>query len=292
MTDAASLTEYWRAQVRRAMPVEGDLAFRRRCETVLEYLDASPTDTVLDCGCGYGFYLRLIPELTGASIVGVDIEAERLVQAHAHVGSDERVRLINASIFDLPFPDGMFTHILCSEVLEHLDDDAAALVELRRVLKPGGRLIVTVPSRQYPFAWDPANWLLERITGSHLGGERPWSGIWYGHQRLYDQETLNKRITGAGFRIDETRPLSHFVPPFAHLVLYGLLKPLLMRGALPASMSQAGDRFAGSRQRSPGPLVSLGMGLLNRLDRLNDDEALMRRKQSFVALSLLAHRVD
>ncbi|MCC6793407.1 MAG: hypothetical protein IT336_17115, partial [Thermomicrobiales bacterium] len=43
-----------RRQVRELMPVEGDIGFRRRCETIVEFLDAQPGETVLDCGCGYG----------------------------------------------------------------------------------------------------------------------------------------------------------------------------------------------------------------------------------------------
>ena len=65
-TEGIDRTGEARRMVRAAMPVEADLAFRRRCETVIEYLEAGPDDTILDCGCGYGFYLRLLDDLTGA----------------------------------------------------------------------------------------------------------------------------------------------------------------------------------------------------------------------------------
>ena len=292
--DAATMADHWRRRVRRAMPVEGDLAFRRRCETVLEFLDVRPDDRVLDVGCGYGFYLRLIPELTGASIVGVDIEQERLDFARSRLGDDDRISYVRASVLDLPFANQTFGHVICSEVLEHLPDDRGALREIHRVLRPGGRLVITVPSRQYPVAWDPVNAVLERLTGRHLGGERFWSGIWYGHLRLYDQPQLQRRLVEAGFVIDETRPLSHFVPPFAHLILYGLLKPLLLRGLLPLPLARSGDRFATTDQDDarPGRLVTLAMRILNRIDRPNDDAARMARKHSFVALAVRGYRPE
>src|SRR4051812_1731319 len=120
MTAELSTTERWRSRVRRAMPVEGDLAFRRRCETILEFLDASPNDTILDCGCGYGFYLRLVPELTGAPIVGVDLQPDRLSFAKIRLDHGASVQLVQGSATRLPFADGAFSRVICSEVLEHL----------------------------------------------------------------------------------------------------------------------------------------------------------------------------
>ncbi|MEA2524007.1 MAG: hypothetical protein QOF73_1234, partial [Thermomicrobiales bacterium] len=57
-----------RVRVRDLMPVEGDLGFRRRCETIVEFLDVQPGELVLDCGCGYGFTLRVLRELTEARL--------------------------------------------------------------------------------------------------------------------------------------------------------------------------------------------------------------------------------
>lgn len=291
-TGTTGTTGVWRERVRRAMPVESDLAFRRRCETVLEFLDAGPGDHVLDCGSGYGFYLRLVPALTGADVTGVDVDADRVTYSRERLGDDPRVHLVHASVEELPFPDGAFTHVICSEVLEHLPDDGAALRELHRVLRPGGRLIVTVPSRDYPLAWDPPNFLLERVTGRHLGGERPWSGIWYGHRRLYDLPTLTALVAGAGFVVEETRPLSHAVPPFAHLVLYGLLKPLLLRGLLPGALARSGDRFADHDAHPTGWGVRAAMRGLEWIDRPNDDPDRVARERTFVAIALRARRDD
>jgi ubiquinone/menaquinone biosynthesis C-methylase UbiE len=275
--------------VRAAMPVEADLAFRRRCETVIEYLDAGPDDTILDCGCGYGFYLRLLDDLTGATIVGLDPDQDRLDQCRQQLGDRSRVSYVRGDAQALPFPAESFSYAVCSEVLEHLDDDRAAMAELFRVLRPGGALALTVPSADYPAAWDPLNFMLERTVRRHLGGERPWSGIWYGHKRLYTMAQLRAVAEDAGFVIEEERPLTHACPPFAHLILYGTLKPLLLRGLLPGSLTSAGDRLS-SGPKPPRGLTGLAMRLLERIDRGNDDPDVADRARTFVALSIKARK--
>jgi ubiquinone/menaquinone biosynthesis C-methylase UbiE len=284
MTD---LTLVARERVRELMPVEGDLCFRRRCETIVEFLDAQADDLLLDCGCGYGFTLGVLSKLTEAQLVGLDLSAERVREVQKRFPTD-RTSVVQGSGMSLPFATGSFGKAVCSEVLEHLPDDKAALSELFRVLKPGGTLVVTVPAARYPAGWDPVNYVLERTTGRHIGGERTLSGIWYGHLRLYTPEQLHTAAEQAGFEVEEIRPLTHFVPPFNHLVMYGILKPLLMSGRLPGNLSKAGNRFNGDV--SPKGPVALAGRLLNALDRKNDDPDLPSKVDSFVALALKARR--
>lgn len=277
-----------RVRVRALMPIEGDLGFRRRCETIVEFLDARPEDLVLDCGCGYGFTLRVLREVTEARLVGLDLNRDRVANARDRLG--EGIRLVQGDAQRLPFADATIDKAVSSEVLEHLPDDAAATAELFRVLRPGGTLAVTVPSARYPFGWDPINYLLERTTGRHIGGERMFSGIWHGHRRLYDEGGLRVLLAQAGFAIEEVRKLTHYVPPFSHLVVYGILKPLLMSGKLPAGIARAGDRYGSPGKRPPRGIAALGGRLLNAIDRRNDDPYLAERVDSFVALAVLARK--
>lgn len=278
-----------RRKVRAAMPVEADLAFRRRCETVLEYLDAGPGDAILDCGCGYGFFLRLLDDLTGATITGLDLDDDRLDRCRDQLGDRPRISCVRGDAQALPFADDTFSHAVCSEVLEHLDDDCVALAELWRVLRPGGLLAITVPSADFPAAWDPLNYSLEHTIKRHVGGERPWSGIWHGHKRLYSAAHLRRVTEEAGFFVEEERPLTHACPPFAHLVLYGMLKPLLLGGLLPARMARAGDRTR-ANLTAPSGLIGAAMRILERVDRPNDDVHVADRAKTFVALSIKARK--
>lgn len=279
-------TKRARERVRELMPVEGDIGFRRRCETIVEYLDAQPGELVLDCGCGYGFTLRVLGELTEAYLIGLDLGADRLAQTRAALGN--RVELVRGSALELPFADGSIDKAVSSEVLEHLPDDVAAVRELHRVLKPGGTLAVTVPSARYPFGWDPVNWVLEHTTGRHIGGERTFSGIWYGHRRLYDRSGLTTLLQSAGFSIEASRGLTHVVPPFTHLIMYGLLKPLLISGRLPSALAGVGNRHA-KPTRPSGP-IAVAARALNAIDRRNDDPQLDEKVDSFVALAVLARK--
>lgn len=274
-----------RAAVRALMPVEADLAFRRRCETVVEFLNAGPEARILDCGCGYGFLLRVLVETTHAQFVGLDLDQSRLNHVREHQPDQCHVSLMVGNAQSLPFATGEFTHVVCSEVLEHLDDDQAAVAELCRVLQPGGVAAITVPSAEYPITWDPPNFLLERLTGRSLRGERPWSGIWYGHRRLYRPAQLRRLLEEAGFEVEEERSLTHSCPPFAHLLLYGLLKPLLVRGLLPRRLSGVGDRFRSPEAPISAP-VRLAMRVLERIDRPNDDPQQAEHVRTFVALAI------
>lgn len=284
-THAPLTTEEARARVRALMPVEADLAFRRRCETVVEFLGAGSDARILDCGCGYGFILRVLAETTGAEIVGLDPESDRIEHARDRIGDRDRVTYVVGDAQALPFADETFSHVVCSEVLEHLDDDRAAVGELHRVLEPGGVAAITVPSADYPFSWDPLNSVRERLTGTHFGGERPWSGIWYGHKRLYRPDQLRQLLKESGFVVEAERSLTHSCLPFAHLVLYGILKPLLLSGVLPRRLATAGDRHQ-SADSVPSGIVRQAFRLLERIDRPNDDEEAMRRQSTFVALSI------
>jgi SAM-dependent methyltransferase len=282
-------TQRARERVRALMMVEGDLAFRRRCETILEWLDPAPNSLILDCGCGYGFTLRMLAELTEALLVGVDGDAIRIDQARHDLRRFPQVTTMLADAVDLPFADATFDHAVCSEVLEHVVDDVRVVRELARVLKPGGTLVVTVPGADFPFTWDPPNWLLKRVGGRHLGGQRPWSGIWYGHRRLYDYDRLTEIVSAAGLTVIEQRPLTFRTPPFAHMLLYGIGKPLLQRGWTPASLKKQVGRVDDA-SRPPGWLIRQAMRLLNAIDAANDDPARVAHATGFVALAVLARR--
>ncbi len=277
-----------RRRVRAAMPVEGDLAFRRRCETIIEWIDAKPGQVILDCGSGYGFVLRVLLELTTSDIVGLEYQQERVDETRAFLGENPRLTLVQGDATALPFADAAFDHIVCSEVLEHIPEDAAAMQELARVLKPGGTLVVTVPAADFPAGWDPPNWVLRRI-GHSLRGERPWSGIWYGHLRLYTRPSLTALAAGAGLDVQETRGLSHWVPPFAHLLLYGIGKPLLQSGLVPARFRKQVDR-QGDVAGEPTGLAAAVMRVLNRIDAPNDAPDIDTRVSSFVAIGMRARK--
>jgi SAM-dependent methyltransferase len=268
------------AALDRLLVNEADTSARHRIRVALEYLDVRPGERVLDCGCGLGWPLKVLSETQPGWLVGVDRDLARLGRARREVA---RAAFVAADAARLPFPDATFDKVLLSEVLEHLADDLAALREVRRVVRPGGVVAVTVPNRDYPLLWDPINWTRERlglapIRAGVLGG------IWTDHVRLYTRAQLVELMRRADLAVEDLRGHVHYCVPFAHNLVYGLGKTLLDRGLLAGQ-----DRFRYADNRgSPWHPLNLGRRVFNAIDRLNGPR--LGEGATTVVLSLKARR--
>ncbi|HUP27381.1 MAG TPA: class I SAM-dependent methyltransferase [Chloroflexia bacterium] len=154
----------------------------------------------LDLGCGTGLNLDHMARY--ARPVGTDFSEEAL-----HFCRERGHELLcKADAASLPFPDQEFDIITALDVIEHLDDDLLALSELKRVLKPGGFLIVSVPA--YEALWTY------------------WDDI-LGHRRRYTTNRMRGVVRRAGFRVRKTSysNLAILLP----VVLVRLLKSVLVR---------------------------------------------------------------
>ena len=101
---------------------------------------APPAGTILDAGCGTGLNLRHLP----SGSTGIDINPRNIELLRNRLPTHI---VVEGDIEAMPFTDGSFGTVLCTEVLEHVPDPAAAIREFRRVLRPGGVLIGSVPAR-------------------------------------------------------------------------------------------------------------------------------------------------
>ncbi len=248
---------------------EADMAFKKRVETIFEWINPREDSLILDMPCGRGFYLNMFRYVSGCRLVGADLDWDVMLKAQRNIGHLPNLMLNHASIYALPYPDNTFDGVILSEVLEHLDDDVAGLREALRVLKPGGVAAITVPNANYPFWWDPINKTLETVFQTHIG-DGPLAGIWANHVRLYTREQLETSVQASGFTIDETRAFTHDSFPFIHNIVYGLGKPLLESGKLPQGMANAADRT--TFDKNDGSLlnpINLGLKVFNYFDRHN-----------------------
>jgi arsenite methyltransferase len=126
----------------------------RRRELVRAALGARPGDRILDVGCGPGFYITELLEAVGreGAVVGVDISADMLAVAAKRAAGHGNVEFHEAGAASLPVPDASFERAVCVQVLEYVRDVPAALAEMHRVLRPGGRMLV------WDVDWSTVSW--------------------------------------------------------------------------------------------------------------------------------------
>ncbi len=140
---------------------------------LVDAIDARPTDRVLDVATGTGMVAQSLHDRYGCAVVGLDQSADMLAVARTRDGVYQSV--LEGRAESLPFPDATFDHLSFTYLLRYVDDPAATMRELARVVKPGGR-VAMVEFGLPGGIWRPLWWLYTRI-GLRLGG-RVFSAKW------------------------------------------------------------------------------------------------------------------
>jgi arsenite methyltransferase len=135
-----------------ALYLTRDAARRRRL--VREALGTQPGDRVLDVGCGPGFYCLEIAEEVGPDgrVVGVDAAAPMLDLARRRCEAFDNVTFKQGDIMSIPVEDESFDRAVCVQVLEYVEPATAALSEIKRTLRPGGRVVI------WDIDWGTVTW--------------------------------------------------------------------------------------------------------------------------------------
>ena len=160
-------------------------------ENVMQSLGLPAGARILDAGCGSG--RNMIELARHGTVTGVELSEMSVELARAR-GCGE---VVAGSVLEMPFADAAFDLAVSLDVIEHLEDDLGALRELRRVVAPGGALLVTVPAYQ---------WL--------------WSGhdVINHHHRRYTRRTLQRVAEQAGWRQERTTYFNSLLLPVAILL--------------------------------------------------------------------------
>ena len=172
----------------------------RRLRLILKAAGERLKGRVLENGCGVGMYVERLAPWTGR-VIGLEYDLERAREARGRAQD-----IVGAAGEHLPFNTGSFDLVLSHEVLEHVQDDLAALLQMVRVLRPGGRLVLFVPNRGYPFETHGVYWrgqyrfgniplvnYLPRILRDRLAP----------HVRVYSRGDLEKLFAGLPVRVVE-----------------------------------------------------------------------------------------
>ncbi len=173
---------------------------QRRFEMILRAAGTRLGGRVLENGCGVGTYLERLAG-QGSDVTGLEYDFERAAQAASRFPN-----VVNAAGEALPLPSAIFDLILSHEVLEHVQDDAQAVREMVRVLKPAGRLVLFVPNRGYPFETHGVFW-----RGRYHFGNQPfvnylpraWRDRLAPHVRIYTRRDLERLFKGLPVRFVE-----------------------------------------------------------------------------------------
>ena len=169
----------------------------RRLEMIRSAAGTRLNGKVFEDGCGIGMYLARLAQDANQAI-GLDIELERTFEAH------QLAKQVVCGVGEqLPFPADSFDLILSHEVLEHVQDDRKAIEEIICTLRPGGRLVLFVPNRGYPFETHGIFW-----RGKYHFGNIPlvnylpdrWRNRLAPHVRVYSRASLRRLFAGLPVR--------------------------------------------------------------------------------------------
>ena len=175
---------------------------QRRLEMILRAAGDRIRGVILENGCGVGMYVEHLAPF-GGQIHGLEYDFERAAQT-----GRRNPNILNAAGENLPYPDNRFDLILSHEVLEHVADDRLAVREMLRVLKPGGRAVIFVPNRGYPFETHGVFW-----RGKYYFGNKPfvnylpraWRDRLAPHVRIYSGRDLARLFDGLPVKFVERR---------------------------------------------------------------------------------------
>jgi len=157
-----------------------------------EYFDLAPGQVCVDLGCGEGRHSLTAYLQAEVSVVGIDLSLDDLKTAQSRIADmtphapQGAVDFVQANGMVLPFADDSVDRLICSEVLEHIPNYLSFLEEINRVLKPDGRLCISVP-RQWP----------ERICWMLCDDYRRTPG---GHIRIFNARHLRREVERYGFQ--------------------------------------------------------------------------------------------
>ena len=185
----------------------------------------------LDAGCGLGVYLPLLAAFSG-KVFGADLIHSHLTQ----IPAGENIHRTCSSLEAAAFRSAAFDFIICIETLEHVRNDEQTIRELRRLMKPGGTLVLSVPYKGFPFETHGIR-MGSRTVQSPFGMGFPlltycpqFIRNLFATVRVYSAGDLRRLFEKNGFRIREIRFLLPGLDVFERKIRFRALARLLRRG--------------------------------------------------------------
>ncbi len=219
-------------------------------------------EKALNLGCGEGEMDSMLAKYVG-HLAACDINQDDL--AHA-TSLNQGVKNITYSLQDAlntPFEDASFDFIISSEVIEHVEDSEKMMQEIYRLLKPNGIAIITYPTEDFPFTYDP----IHRIA-AWFGYKKVFSGGAYafGHDRIIHTPTFQNWCSKYHFHILKNTDLSGYFICLLEMYWTGILQGIFKKNA--NNLSAAHNTKFGIRPRHEVPKGMFFPDFIIKIDRL------------------------
>jgi ubiquinone/menaquinone biosynthesis C-methylase UbiE len=156
--------------------VQAELAWPQEL-SVLERHGLRADSTVLEAGCGPGFVtLRLLEHVRDGTVTGLDLDTTMLEHARELMSGSERVRFVQASAAATGLPSASFDVVVARFLLQHLSNVGTVLTELKRVLRPRGRLIVADADFAFSTVFEPEPTFVRQLIDAVMAAQRAQGG--------------------------------------------------------------------------------------------------------------------
>jgi len=156
---------------------------RKRYEIILGFLEPGPA--ILDIGCGTSMVIMALPEAVGLEVAFKKLRFLRQLGRRLTAGVLKR----------LPFKDRLFDQVICSEVIEHIPMSEISFEEMKRVLRPGGVLVIGTPDYG-TWVWPFIEWCYKRVMPGGYSDE---------HVTHFSAQSLREHLEKAGFEVLATK---------------------------------------------------------------------------------------
>jgi 2-polyprenyl-3-methyl-5-hydroxy-6-metoxy-1,4-benzoquinol methylase len=185
----------------------------------------------LNLGTGEGDYDRMLAGFS-VEMVGCDVNEEDIRYA-AELNKDvANLRYETNNALALTYPTGHFDLVVSSEVIEHVGDPATMMREIARVLAPGGWAVLTFPSREFPFSYDPINriwhWVRSKDSNERIIAQGAYA---FGHEYLIGSADFKKWCADAGLEIRTFHPLSGWLVGLLEMYWTGIAQSIFKKNS-------------------------------------------------------------
>lgn len=243
----------------------GDMSLKRRARKIIESINPKKGEKIIDLGCGTGYYLFLLSNLgIKLNLTGFDYDKKAIREAYDFF-HDKKIKFVTGDLHKITFKGNSFDKAVVSEVLEHVENDEKVLKEVYRILKPNGALVISVPGINYPFFWDPINFILQHFFKTHIK-KGFFSGFWSGHLRMYSLEEIKQKFERVGFKIEIAEELTYWCLPFNHY-LVNIVARLLYDVKISPKIA---DNLSKFKETKKPILIDLIFKFVNWIDKLNE----------------------